>query len=60
MRFISLFLGTALLMEAGWGLKNNMEYSWFILVVAILNLMSFAIDEVTERIKKHIDEKEKK
>jgi len=58
MKYISLIIGILLFIGFGWTMEHQRDFSaWFLLLISILNLLAFAIDEVTDKIKKHIDDK---
>ena len=60
MKYIGLILGILLFISFGWEMEHNRTlFTWFVLLISILNLLSFAIDEIVDRIKKHIDDSKK-
>lgn len=60
MKYIGLIIGILFFVCFAWDVEHNRTFfTWLILLLSILNLLSFAIDEIVDRIKKHIDDKEK-
>jgi hypothetical protein len=58
MKYISLILGIGNFMGAGSLIgSGDKTLGWFVLLVSILNLMYFAIEETADIIKKHLDKK---
>ena len=58
MKYISLIIGILLFIGFGWSMEHDRDvFTWWLLLISILNLLAFAIDEVTDKIKKHIDDK---
>lgn len=53
----NLIIGIILFYVFVWDMETNSKPgAWFALLISILNLLFFTIDEITDRIKKHIDD----
>jgi len=58
MKYIGLIIGIALFLFFAWEIEHQHNFfTWVTLLISILNILSFAIEEITDKIKKHIDEK---